>query len=216
MRTVKVTLTGTTPMLHHQDNIEWADRMKAWETDPKNRGKSKAGDDRTPPFRWVGSLYHDGKHVVIPSDNVMSALMAGGARVLTGNGKKTFKAQTQSGLLAPDIHWRFLCRGESVPVSDVLREMEALTWEAHNVHVAKLGFMLFVKRARVGTSKHIRVRPRFDDWRVEGLLKVTDDAITLPILQQIGEQAGQHAGLGDWRPGGKTPGPWGMFTFSCE
>lgn len=213
MRTYRVRLEGKTPLIMHQDNIEWSDRMDQWKLDPKNKAASKPGDDRTPPFRWLGALYHDGQQIVIPSDNVMRCLMAGGAMLPTGKGQKTFKAQTQSGMMAPEIYWPLLLDGRSIPVTDLLENFERRTWEEWNNLAAKLGFMLYLKRAKIGQSKHIRVRPRFDRWRVEGSLIVLDEAITGDTLAQIGSLSGQYAGLCDWRPGGKTPGPHGMFEF---
>ena len=68
----------------------------------------------------------------------------------------------------------------------------------------------FVKRAKIGTSKHIRVRPRFDSWQVRGELLVVEAALTFDIVSQLFELAGR-VGLCDWRPGGKTPGTFGMF-----
>lgn len=48
MHTYEVTITGKTPLILHHDNIEWADQMARWGLDPRNKAKSKAGDDRTP------------------------------------------------------------------------------------------------------------------------------------------------------------------------
>ena len=98
-RRFTVTLTGKTPLLMHYDNIAWADTMEAWKSDPGNKKDSKAGDDRSPAWRWLGSLYHDGKAIAIPSDNLMRAMMEGAAMVPVPGGKsgKTFKAQSQSG-----------------------------------------------------------------------------------------------------------------------
>src|SRR5882724_8856502 len=113
MRTYNVTIQGKTPLIMHSDNIEWADQMKAWEMVAANKAASKAGDDRTPAFRWLGTVYHDGTQVVMPSDNVMRCLMAGGARMPTGKGQKTFKAQTQSGIMAPQLYWPLLVKGKT-------------------------------------------------------------------------------------------------------
>lgn len=77
MRSYTVTLTGKTPMLHHADNIDWSDEMDRWRKDASASKGSKAGDDRSPAFRWLGSLYHDGSVVAIPNDNLMRALMEG-------------------------------------------------------------------------------------------------------------------------------------------
>ena len=225
MRTYSILITGRTPFIMHHDNIEWADQMAAWGLDPKNASASKAGDDRTPPYRWLGSLYDDGAHAVVPSDNVMRAIMTGGAMLRTGKGPKTFKAQTQSGMLAPDVFWAFKV-GKTVettpgdyrgiPIGPYRENMETRTFDEFQQMAAADGFMLFVKRAKIGQSKHIRVRPRFDNWSLTGDLVVTDEAITLAVLNQIGDLAGRYAGLGDWRPSSKTPGPYGMFGFTAK
>ena len=207
MRTYTVTIEGKTPLLMHNDNIEWADKMEQWKLDPKNKAGSKPGDDRTPAFRWLGSLYHDGTQIVIPSDNIMRCLMTGGAAIPTGKGQKTFKAQTQSGMMAPDFYWPLLIKSKPVLVAPLLKDFEARPWEAWNALAESLGFSLFLKRANINGKKHIRVRPRFAEWRCVGELLVMDEAITRKVLDQIGAHSGQYAGLCDWRPSSKTPGP---------
>ena len=214
IRIYSVRITGTTPLLLHADNIEWADRMDAWKNDPANRKNSKAGDDRTPPFRWIGNLYHDGNVIAMPSDNLMRCIMEGGAMVLVPGGRsgKSFKSQTQSGCLTGEAYWPLLIDGHTVPWAELaLLEKEA-DFSAHQAKASALGFQLFIKRAKVGTSKHIRVRPRFDRWALDGTINVTDDQLTLGVMRDILQYAGQYKGLGDGRPGGKTPGPHGMFT----
>jgi len=213
MQNVHVKIKGLTPLLMHADNIEWADAMEEWRSDPSNKAKSKAGDDRTPAWRWIGSLNTDGQIVTIPSEYIMRCMMEGGAQVPTGRGRTTFKSQSQSGLLCPEFHWPLQLNGDASTVS--LNAINALKESNHFVEQSegakKLGFSLFVKRARVGQAKHIRVRPRFDNWATEGRVAIIDDSITPKILQQILEIAGRYKGLGDWRPGGKTPGQFGMF-----
>lgn len=214
MKTYRVQITGKTPLLMHADNVAWSDQMKKWEMDPTNKAMSTPGDDRTPPFRWLGALYHDSKVVVVPSDNVMSGLMVAGALMPTGKGQKTFKAQSQSGIMAPELNWTLLLNGKPVSVEGLLNGWEKKTWDEFNEEVAALGFTLYVKRAKVGNSKHVRVRPRFDAWSLVGQLIVTDEAISRDVMQKLGELAGIRAGLCEWRPSSpKKPGPHGMFEW---
>jgi len=216
MINVHVKITGLTPLLMHADNIEWADQMEEWRKDPENKSKSKAGDDRTPPFRWIGCLNTDGNIITIPSEYIMRCLMEGGAQVPTGQGKKTFKAQSQSGLLCPEFHWPLQLNGSgaTVSMSDINSLKSKSRFVEHSEGAQRLGFSLFVKRVRVGQSKHIRVRPRFDHWSTEGRIAIIDDAITPKILQKIFDLAGRYKGLGNWRPGSPTPGQFGMFEAS--
>lgn len=214
MRIYEITITGTTPLLMHNDDIEWADAMEAWKNDKDNKQKSKAGDDRTPAHRWIGYLYRsEAGVVIIPTENIMRALMEGGAGVLVPGGRagKTFKAQTQSGIQPREIGWPILVNGKPIPTAPIDALARVEEFAAHKDAVKDMGFSLFVKRAKVGASKHIRVRPRFDTWAATGELVVTDDQITDSVLSDILEVAGKYKGLGDWRPSSKTPGTFGMF-----
>ncbi|WP_156374690.1 hypothetical protein [Pseudorhodoferax sp. Leaf274] len=202
----------------HWDNIDWADEMEDWKNNPENKKNSKAGDDRTPAWRWIGSMYHDGQHVAIPADNLMRCMMEGGAQVLVpgGRGGKTFKSQTQSGMMVDAAYWTLGSAGAAIPMSSVNALLKENDFKAHRKTAEQLGFSLFVKRAKVGTSKHIRVRPRFDQWTASGTLSVWDEALTEKVLIDILHYAGRYKGLGDWRPGGKTPGSFGMFSAKVK
>jgi len=203
------------PLLMKADSIEWADLMEAWKNDSANKSKSKAGDDRTPPWRWIGCLYYDDPKngvVTIPSENIMRSIMGGAAEVATGKGKKTFKSQSQSGLLCSAFHWPLLINGKPIKMADIQALKPLKSYAAHVEAAQGLGFSLFCKRARVGAAKHIRVRPRFDNWSTTGEIVITDEQITKPVLRQILDIAGRFKGLCDWRPSAPTPGPFGTFT----
>lgn len=214
MRTYHVTLTGKTPLLMHHDNIEWADFMDAWKADPDNKKHSKAGDDRTPAWRWLGCVYHDGQAVGMPAANIMRSLMEGGAMVPVPGGKagKTFKAQTQSGMMSVEPLWPLAIDGVALKWADLESLKDTAKFSEHKEMTRALGFELLVKRAKIGTTKHVRVRPQFAvGWQVRGSLAVWDEQLDDGALARILEYAGQYKGLGDWRPGGKTPGPYGTF-----
>lgn len=218
MRKFQVEIKGNTPLLMHPDDIDWADRMDDWKNDPSNKKGSKAGDDRSPAWRWIGNVYHDGQMVGMPSDNLMRCFMEGGAMVPVPGGKngKTFKAQTQSGMMVNETHWPLAIDGKTVSIAKVHGLMAEEEFAKHKAAAKENGFTLFVKRAKVGTSKHIRVRPRFDAWSLRGTLSVWDEQITERVLVDVLKYAGQYKGLGDWRPGGKTPGSFGMFEAKVK
>jgi len=218
MKTYQVTITGKTPLLMHYDNIEWADFMEEWKNNPEHKKTSRAGDDRSPAWRWIGCVYHDGQMLAIPQANIMKCLMEGGAMVPVPGGKngKTFKSQTQSGMMSVNPFWALLINGEPVQWTDVERLKDVAKFAEHKIAARELGFDLLVKRAAVGSSKHIRVRPQFAaGWQAVGEIAVWDEQITDQALHDIFEYAGQYKGIGDWRPGApKKPGPYG--TFSAE
>lgn len=219
MRTYKISITGTQPLLMHNDDIEWADKLEAWKLDKDNKKISKAGDDRSPAFRWMGCLYRNEEGlVVIPTSNIMRALMEGATMVLVPGGKsgKTFKSQSQSGVMPRAIGWPLTINGKTIPTKPIDALMDEKDFAKHQQAVTKMGFSLFPKRAKIGQSKHIRVRPRFDTWAAEGELVVTDDQITDDVFRDFFEVAGKYKGLGDWRPSSRTPGTFGMFTATVE
>lgn len=222
MQQYQVKITGINPLLMHMDDIDWADKMESWKNDPANNikgaTKSKAGDDRTPAWRWVGYAYSDGEHFALPTDNFMACLGAAGSMVPTGKGKKTLKAQSQSGMFMPDAFWPLLVDGALIPwapFEQLVRGNEQ-SFMATKELAKQYGFDLLVKRATVGMSKHIRVRPIFRNWSCEGTVSVVDDEITQQALETLFTYGGSLKGIGDWRPGSKKPGRFGTFTAEVK
>lgn len=208
----EVTLTGTSPLLMHADDVQWGDALKAWRDDPANKGQSVAGDDRSPAWTWIGYCYHDGAVLGIPSDNLMTAFRDGGVLVPSGKGKGTLKRATQSGILVDQVLWPLTSRGTRISIADVQSLSDERNFTAMIERARKIGIELFVKRAKIGTSKHVRVRPRWDEWSVTGTITVLDSAITRQKLEALLAYSGRYAGVCDWRPGSpKSPGPFGMF-----
>lgn len=207
MREYGFELVGTMALLMHSDNIEAADELDAWRKDPANKNSSRAGDDRSPAWTWQTYLYHDGEHVVMPQENIMVALRQGGAQMILKK-QKTYKEISQSGLMISSEYCDFLCNGKKIPLSKL--PARDVPYNKQAEWAEKNGFCLFAKRAKIGTSKHIRIRPRFDSWSVRGRVQVVAPEITEDVLQQLFTLAGR-GGLCDWRPACKTPGPFGMF-----
>ncbi len=209
IRQYEVTLTGVSPLIMHWDNIEWADKLTEWRK--KNKSKSCAGDDRYPAHTWKGYLYSDGENVAMPHDNLRTCLMKAGAMIGTGKRGATFKRRVPSGVLLDDEFYRLLVNGAELPIS-AIEKITSETFADHAEAAKKLGFVLFIKRAAVANSKHVRVRPLFRHWAVTGTVTVIDDTITDDVLKDIFEAAGMYVGIGDWRPGApKSPGPYGRF-----
>lgn len=218
MRTYTIALEGLTPLLMHRDNLEFKAAVEKWQRDPSNRDKSTPGDDRSPAWSWIGSLYHDGTAVALPTDCVMASLMGAGAEVKAPRGKKSMKAQTQSGMAFSEPFLTFSTNGSKAAV-----QMAALAplqleedFEKHLTASRDLGFSLDIRRARIGTSKHVRVRPMFDTWKAHGSLNVWDDSLTKDVLETIFYLAGDKYGLLEWRPSGRRPGPFGRFRATVK
>ena len=224
MKRYRVTMTGVSPLILHADNLTFYEKnVKAWLKVPENKALSVAGDDRTPAWTWIGYLYHDYKVVGISADNIMTLLREGGAKVpFPGKSKETFKKYACNGLTCDQIQFDLFfgvdldrqCR-----MADLEPLLEVNDFEKHLQTVEDLGFELFVKRAKVGMAKHVRVRPRFDKWKAVGTITVFDEetsCLTKENLERILAQAGKLIGLGDWRPGCPKGGYYGLFTSEVE
>lgn len=208
------TLTGRTSLLMHANDIDAADALDEWRKNPANKNVSKPGDDRSPAWTWIASVYTDGEVLAIPSDNLAVCLRQAGARVIM-KGQKTFKESAVSGIWIEDEFLPVLVANKTVPLAPISELHDEKNYKAHVDAVKDLGFVLFAKRAKIGQSMHIRVRPRFDQWSVSGTIDVSAQEITPEVVARLFEEAGK-VGLGDWRPGCKTPGRFGMFNATVK
>jgi len=213
IRHYDVTITGTTPLLLHADNIAWSDSLRKWREDPTIKKTQVRGDDRSPAWTWIGNIYSDNTNLVMPADNISRCVMEGATMVAVPGGKsgKTFKAQSQSGMMIVG-DWPLYISGKSVALAPIEALIGNANFDDHMASIEKLGFSLYVKRAKIGQQKHVRVRPRFINWSCRGTVRVLDPAITISVLENILQLAGAYKGIGDWRPSSKTPGSYGMFT----
>lgn len=215
-REYSVVLTGTTPLIMHADDLAQQARLEKWRKDPKNKDKSTKGDDRSPPWTWQTYLYTDGESVVMPHENVRSCLMEAGKKCAKTKGKGSMKTDAVSGILFSTLMLRFLVNGKEVPMSKVVA-IDSPDFEEHIAPASKLGIDVFVKRAAVGTTKHVRARPLFRKWSIETQVTVTSDNIDKDMLVQLFDVAGRYVGLGDWRPSSKkSPGPYGQFVATVS
>ena len=216
MQQYEITMTGLTPLLMHQDNLSFGEKIQAWRKDPANKELCVSGDDRSPAWTWLGYLYHDGKTVGIPADNLMTLLREGGAKVKTGKMQETYKKHTQSGIMIDQQQFPITVGGNTISVIGLSKLIGDTEFLHHIEAVEAEGFELLVKRAKVGMAKHIRVRPLFRQWTAQGKITVLDpdlSGLTKPILESILKQAGTLVGVGDWRPSSpKSSGTFGTFS----
>lgn len=207
----KFTLKSISPLLMHADDVELADLLSVERKAAKNKAVSKAGDDRFPAYSWQTYCYSDGEQLVIPTENLSACLLQAGATMKVGRGGKSLKEASQTGLAFDESMFVFLNNGEPIAVKRI-EAMKDETFAEQRELVKQLGFSLFVRRARVGTAKHVRVRPRFDAWSISGTVETFVPELTADVLAELFRIAGFSKGLCDWRPGSPTkPGPFGRF-----
>lgn len=215
MQAFKFQLTGVTPLIMHNNNIEERDAIDAIR---KRMKGGKPGDDRSPPESWKGYLYvsEDTGNVCIPSENLLACLLGGGTKVKVG-GKETLKTHSQR-VGFDRLDYDLVVNGAPI----VKTSIDKISGEfgEHAVDARKLGFRLHVKPCTVGTSKHIRVRPIFSNWFLSGGFEIEEEDATvlgLTPLRDLFTACGRLVGLGDWRPSApKRPGQYGRFTATVE
>lgn len=215
-------LVGYSPIIFNNDNIAWGERVKDFIKDPANKDVSGTkGDDRCPAWGWLGRLYEDGERIAFPADNLMAALRKAGGEVKVG-ARKSAKSLSQSAIFIEEEYLTFTYggRAEPTPMKAFRGLDDNLDFAAHRKAAEKAGFELFMKRVKPAgktAGRHIRIRPRFRDWKLAGELEVTDPkAMTPELLGTLFEIAGRTVGIGDWRPGASTPGRYGMFQAQVK
>jgi len=210
MKRYEVTINGVTPLLMHMDNIKWGERVKLWSKDPANKSKSVAGDDRSPAWTWLGYCYHTDR-LIIDSDNLMTMFRDAGKKCPAARGKGSLKAATQSGIVIDQIGWPLVSAKGEIEWKVLEELVDENDFAIHEETAVELGFELFVKRAKIGQAKHVRVRPRFDKWSANGSITVLDDNLSKSTIETLLAQGGRYIGLCDWRPGCPASGRYGMF-----
>ncbi len=124
---------------------------------------------------FLGGLYTNGNGPMIPAGNILRCVQGGARRVKKGK-------DVNRGIVPLTDHADLIYEGP--------RDEDSL-W--------KDGFWLR-KGVGVGTSRVMRTRPCFNEWRLELPIEVDPDIWDLHSLQEVCELAGKYEGLGDMRP----------------
>ena len=170
-------ITGVSPFLMH--NGQLADPLN-----PHSRsiaevtGKRKKTDaDHVEVGRreFFGSLYLQGGEPCIPAEMLEAALIKGAMKEKRG-------PQAKAGLLVEHN-----CRLEY----DGPHDPQAL-WDDHRFRL-RVG-------VKVGQSKIMRTRPRFDDWVSEIEVKFLPSLLNGREVKGFLITVGEQIGIGDWRP----------------
>jgi hypothetical protein len=182
-----ITMTGTAPLLMH--NIRLADPLdtfaKALKRVTSKRTKTEDDHEEMARTEFYGGLYLDPDvGPFVPGENVQKCLIEG-ARI-----NKLGKSVERGLFIHTDVN----------PLAYTgPRDADGL-WKNEN----------FRHRAavRVGTSRTMRCRPMFRQWRCEARGILDTSQLNLDDLRSIADNAGAMIGLGDRRP------RFGRFT--CE
>ena len=67
--------------------------------------------------------------------------------------------------------------------------------------IADLPYEIDARRVVIGSASVIKWRPRFNKWKLQFVIDILDDTnISVNILKDILEKAGNTKGIGDYRP----------------
>lgn len=183
MKTLKVTLTGTAPLIMHSDRaaIPGSDENRYLKELSGKRKKTEE-DHVELAYRefFVGLYINDELGPYLPADNLLKALVEAGQKFKQG------KIVKSAVIVDHDMSLKY----------DGPRDAESL-WEK-KFYLQKT---VVVQRNRVA-----RTRPMFTDWSVDADITFDEDMIDLADVKKLLSVAGSYIGLCDFRP------KYGRFT----
>ena len=171
MKKYKVKIKGVTPYMQHRMDDQ---KLEDWE---KNRKLIIERDDisKEDNIRAEFHAYSDGKGFYIPAEHIKGSLIGGGAMVKAkvGNTRKSMKNIVAGMFFIEEEKLR-------LPKEYTIDKRSAVN---NNI------------KARI-----IVVRPKWEKWKTEFVLRVDNDTITTETVKEILKNAGQYIGIGSFRP----------------
>lgn len=188
MNSLKLTLTGTSPMLMHSERGANPLDAKVREHKKLTAIRKKTEDIHEKMIRseWEIGLYHDAEiGPFLPTTNLRSCIVEGAKLSKLGASVK------RATMILED---------RAVLKYKGPREIERL-WEE--------GRFVDVRSVVVGTSRVMRARPIFAGWSVDFTLYYDPAVLQEDQLLSAVDSAGKFIGLGDFRPA--CGGSFGRF-----
>lgn len=188
MEQVKITITGTSPLLMHSDRLSNPLDPLTKEIKTYTGKRKKTDEDHLEIARleWRGGMYYDPKiGPYIPARNIKAALIVAAKKSKDGPKMKTGATILES--MCPLKY-----RGP--------RDIEKL-WEDGN--------FADIRSVAVMSARTMRCRPVFTEWETT-FTAVYDAAVVDKVdIVRFAETAGQLVGIGDYRPA--NGGDFGRF-----
>jgi hypothetical protein len=180
MYEVVVKIQGSAPLLMHKFSMEATAELEGTVKSRKTGPPAPEVEAEQSAYRLDPANGDKKGQLCVPGEHIYQTMVkAASSFQVKGQGKKTFKDPVKGGV-------------------DVSPEYSGIT----SLKGEKLYDYAIDKRpARIGTSRVLRARPRLEEWSVEFKLSVLDERILpVEVLQSILVRAGQHNGIGDYRP----------------
>lgn len=176
-----VKIKGIAPLLMHSTaSLDTTDpRVKEYKELSKKRKKTEVTLDRIARLEWELGLYWDKENrAYIPAEMLEACIVNGAVRNKSRLGK-TMKA----GIIVEPWRPKLIHDGpdtiEGLWADSDFRDLRAV---------------------RVGTSKIMRCRPRFNRWSLEFRIGFLQEHVSRSDVEKTLEDAGALAAIGDFRP----------------
>ena len=179
METIKFTLTGTSKMLMHSDRFAnpLDEATKAHKELTSKRKKTDEDHSAIAKSEFIGSCYWSKETgFYLPGQNIEASFLAGAKLQKLG-------VKFKQGCMVLE---------DNVPMAGVKAKTPEALWN-DKTHIDCRG-------VKVGTSKIMRYRPRFEQWSVSGSLSFNPDVLSIGDVKKAMIDAGTLIGLGDFRP----------------
>jgi hypothetical protein len=179
LKQIQLTARGITPLLTHNERLANPFDPITKEIKSISGKRKKTEDDLLEMARleWTGGLYHDDQiGPFIPGFNMLAAL------VQAGKVHKLGTAIKRSAL--------------------VLEDKIKIEYAGPQNIGALFADKRFVdmRSVKIGTSKVLRARPKFDDWKLRFTIAFDESVLQIDDLMRVAQTAGAMTGIGDYRP----------------
>ncbi len=176
---LEVTINGTAPILLHNGQLDdpLNAHTKALKEVSSKRKKTNEDHAEMSRLEWIGSLYVDGDGYVAIPDSVIESSVIGGAK------KSELGTAFKSAVFCKDTSYRLEYGG---------RRKALELWGDEKFRD--------VRGVRVGQSRVMRTRPRFDQWSLSFTMLFDDEQVNKSDVVKAIEDAGRMVGIGDFRP----------------
>lgn len=195
MTTYKATIEGFRPLVMHNGRLAdpLNEHTKALKAISHKRNKTDDDVIELARIEFTGGLYFDqNEGPVLPADNLQACMIEGAKMRKNGPVFSTFVEVLPGELGDGDTF------GYKLDYKGPRTVEELWASPAHRL----------TKGVRVGQSKVMRTRPKFDRWTCSFLIEVTEDGPTKEIVAEALNDAGRAKGIGDWTP------RYGRFSLS--
>jgi len=193
MKSMKVAITGTAPLIQH--NVRLLDPLNPIVREIKKftaKGSRMSEAERfiIRKLEWYGGLFTNAENEVIDDGDIS---VEPSARVLIPSD------YLEGAILGAAKKSRM---GPKVKAGVLVERDVSLNYTGHK-DINKLydgGAHALIRAVRVQSSRCIRVRPLFRQWSLEFEVIFDERLLSGSELSEFIETAGRIIGLGDWRP----------------